>query len=76
MLPNAPHPNWVILPADAIVAGPSVSYHRSLRDLVRIFLRRKGLFIVTCAVVCLVGGAYLLLTPPLTRTPACASRRA
>jgi uncharacterized protein involved in exopolysaccharide biosynthesis len=65
MLPNAPHPNWVILPADAMVAGPSVSYHRSLRDLVRIFLRRKELFILACAVVCLIGGAYLLFTPPL-----------
>jgi len=67
MLPNAPHPNWVILPADTIVAGgpSSTPYQRSLRDIVRIFLRRKGLFILTSAVVCLIGGAYLLLTPPL-----------
>src|SRR5581483_5717714 len=66
MLPNAPQPHWAIQPAEAFApSGPTLTYQRSFRDIVRIFLRRKGLFFPTSAVICLIGGGYLLLVPPL-----------
>lgn len=66
MLPNAPqYPNWAVQPAAAFATGPTLTYQRSFREIIRIFLRRKGLFFMVFAIVCLVGGAYLLLTPPL-----------
>jgi succinoglycan biosynthesis transport protein ExoP len=40
-------------------------YQPSLRDLISIFLRRKGLFMLAFGVVCLFGGGYLLIKQPL-----------
>jgi uncharacterized protein involved in exopolysaccharide biosynthesis len=40
-------------------------YQPSLRDNILVFLRRKTLFMLVCGVVCLAGGAYLLLKQPL-----------
>ncbi len=40
-------------------------YQPTLRDLISIFLRRKALFMLVFGVVCLCGGAYLLLKQPL-----------
>lgn len=40
-------------------------YQRSFREILLVFLRRKGLFAAIFGAVGLAGGAYLLLTQPL-----------
>jgi len=40
-------------------------YQPSFREIIHAFFRRKMLFTMTFAVVCLIGGAYLLLKQPL-----------
>src|ERR1051326_5404699 len=44
---------------------PRIPHGPSFRDITRMFLRRKGLFMLVCSFVFLCGGLYLLLARPL-----------
>jgi uncharacterized protein involved in exopolysaccharide biosynthesis len=44
---------------------PRIPHGPSFRDITRMFLRRKGLFMLVCSIVFLCGGLYLLLARPL-----------
>jgi uncharacterized protein involved in exopolysaccharide biosynthesis len=42
-----------------------MGYQPSVRDIILTFLRRKALFMLVFGIVCLAGGAYLLIKQPL-----------
>jgi polysaccharide biosynthesis transport protein len=42
-----------------------MAHHTSTRDIIQTFLRRKVLFTLTCGLVLLAGGTYLLLAQPI-----------
>jgi uncharacterized protein involved in exopolysaccharide biosynthesis len=42
-----------------------MGYQPSVREIILMFFRRKTLFMLVCGVVCLAGGAYLLIKQPL-----------
>lgn len=44
--------------------------HASFREIILTFLRRKVLFVVVFSMVCLAGGAYLLVKQPLYQSSA------